>query len=144
MKTFLFCVFQWAQLYWCQSDKILRVDHRKSIFWAHFSWFSVPSAHTLRASKIEFYLKLRVFNIFLRFFFSAKAEMLLFPKMKKGEQKGDHQRLYFGLKNHVFFENFKKIPNILTKIQPRVVPPLIPLFHFWKKRHLSYHWKKKS
>jgi len=39
------------------------------------------------------------------------AEMLLFPKMKKGDQKGDHQRLYFGLKNHDFLKISRKTPN---------------------------------
>ena len=33
--------------------------------------------------------------------------MLLFPKMKKGDQKGDHLRLYFGLNFRVFLEILK-------------------------------------
>ena len=44
----------------------------------------------------DFSVKSLVFNIFLRFFFPVIAEMLLFSKMKKGDQKGDHLRLYFG------------------------------------------------
>ena len=68
-----------------------------------FGTFRAPP----RACEIEFYLKLRVFNIFYDFF-PAKTEMLFFPKMKKEDQKGDHQRLYFGLKNHNFLKISRK------------------------------------
>ena len=50
--------------------------------------------------------------IFFDDFFPVKAEMLLFPKMKKGGQKRDHQRLYFGLKNHDILKILKKFKKI--------------------------------
>ena len=121
------------------------LTHRstKIDFWTHFSWFSVPSAHPPRASKIEFYLKLRVFNIFLRFFFfSSDSWDVAFFKNEKGGSKGGSPEAVFWFEKSWFFENFKKKSKLLTKIQPQVIPLLIPLFHFWKKQHLSFHWKK--
>ena len=80
------------------------------------------SAHRSRASKIEFHLKLRLFNIFLRFFFPVKTEMLLFPNLKPRRPPGGLPKLYFDLKILHFFENLK---NFKISYQNRVSGSLL-------------------
>ena len=63
-------------------------------------------------------------------FFPVKAEMLYFSKIEKGDQKGDHLELYFGLKEQFVFEIFKKIFKFQTNTDLQVVFLLVPLSNF--------------
>ena len=64
----------------------IRVGYKVSTFEAFFL------AH------IEFSVKNAVFIILIWFFFPVKAETSYFTKINKGDQKGDHPKLYFCLK----------------------------------------------
>ena len=75
-------------------------------------------------------------------FFPVKAEIPYFSKINKGDQKGDHQKICSGLNNWSQTEKIKKLQNFKSKINPLVVPLLVPLIDFRKIWNLSFHWKK--
>ena len=51
--------------------------------------------------------KISSFYYFAMIFFPVKAEMLYFSKIGKGDQKGDHLKIYIGFNFENFLENFK-------------------------------------
>ena len=54
-----------------------------------------------------FHTKNVSFYYFAIIFFPVKAEMLYFSKIGKGDQKGDHLKIYIGFNFEIFLENFK-------------------------------------
>ena len=84
-----------------------------------------------------------VFDTFLTFFFLWKLRCCFFFKNEKDRSKGGSPEAVFWLEFCKFSWNFQKIMIFRTKIQTLVIPLLISLFHFWKRQHLSFHWKTK-
>ena len=127
-------------LFWYEILKFFKIfkKNKKS---NHASAHDCPRFQPFFDVLTDFSVKSLVFNIFLRFF-SSDSWDVAFPKNEKGGSKGGSPEVVFWFEKAWFFENFKKKSKLLTKIQPRMIPLLIPIFHFWKKQHLSFHWKK--
>ena len=75
-------------------------------------------------------------------FFSSESWDVVFFKNKKAGPKGGPPEALFWFEISEFPWNFRKFYFFQTKIGLRVVPLLVPLFHFWNIQHLSFHWKK--
>ena len=109
---------------------------------------AIASGHNCRhfelifASEIHFSVKCWVFNIFWWFFFPSESWDVGLSKNEKGGSKGGSPEAIFWFEILDFSQIFKKFSRFQVKIGPRVIPLLIPLFHFWKVWHLSFYWKK--
>ena len=129
---------QWWSLFWSpfvifNSNRLTMLNvpgnHEKSIsaengrtpfienrFLTWFLWLSEISQSPLATLGNSILSKILSFKYFLTiFFFPAKAEMLYFSKRKKGDQKGDHAKLYFSLKFQDFLKFFEKSWNFKLK-----------------------------
>ena len=76
-------------------------------------------------------------------FFSVKAEIPFFSKIKKGGQKGGQGRRYFALKHVSKIENLKKILKFSIKIAHSLAPLLAPPFKFLKSMESQLSLEKK-
>ena len=80
---------------------------------------------------------------FYDFFFQWKLRCRTFQKWKRGIKRGITGDAILVWISGLFWK-FQKFQIFHTKIGPWLVPLLVPLIHFWKIWHLSFHWKKKS
>ena len=59
--------------------------------------------------------KFSSFQYFCMTFFPVKAEMLYFSNLYKGDHKGDHLRIYFGLKKLTKMKKYRNFDNFKVK-----------------------------